>query len=266
MRADGNWAPENAAHATATNCRRSICGQPRRRWSRQSITGLSQPLEAPVSGHASPALGLVPDVGDIDFGSVAIGQPTGAVLLPGESCTVELRLSPSARRALGLASKSPRARAHRRRPALSTMSWRPGVSSVGCMWNRPRPCARVVPNGGTSRRHGRGLLQARLKRILHHPAGAYKGGLMWILTMVGSMVSFCSRPRPRPRTENGSPSVPAGLAEDAGRWTTAPHVSVTGNSPGSHQDVRRRRPRWWFVRTRRLGNKPAIRPPVAGMR
>jgi hypothetical protein len=97
------------------------------------ISGPAQPLAVAVSGLALPALGLVPDVSEVDFGTVAVGDKskarrvtltnrsaaaanvtdvliqgpsaaeviilatdcTGAALAPGASCAVRLQLTPA---------------------------------------------------------------------------------------------------------------------------------------------------------------------------
>jgi hypothetical protein len=97
------------------------------------ISGPAQPMNAQLSGQASAAPGLVPDLSDIDFGEVPLGKPSrtrrvvltnqaatpatvanvlvhgpsaaevtvvatdcnGAVLAPGASCTVDLQLEPA---------------------------------------------------------------------------------------------------------------------------------------------------------------------------
>jgi hypothetical protein len=97
------------------------------------ISGPAQPLSVPVSGLALPALGLVPDVSDVDFGTVAVGGKSngrrvtftnraaatatvtnvaiqgpsaaevtivatdcaGAALAPGASCSVRFQLMPA---------------------------------------------------------------------------------------------------------------------------------------------------------------------------
>lgn len=97
------------------------------------VSGPAQPLAVELSGRGLPAAGLVPDVSDVDFGEVPVGEPsktrrvtltneataaanvtdiviqgpsaaevtvaatdcTGAALAPGASCTVDLRLAPA---------------------------------------------------------------------------------------------------------------------------------------------------------------------------
>ena len=98
------------------------------------IAGPAQPLEVTLSGHASPASGLVPNESEVDFGEVRLGESspsrsvrftnaattpasvtdvrltgldasdltifdttcTGALLQPGDACVVQVQFAPTA--------------------------------------------------------------------------------------------------------------------------------------------------------------------------